>query len=266
MFKLSENLVQRFIAEKKSGWADTTKKSAVSKFRAIRNYVEQASSVPSLVKNLEQANYAPYSIKQYLILLGEYEQSMETTLEIKDYLRNTSYKFRNVYKEKTRRIQYSEYTQILDQAKTQPEVYNFLVLAGHAGLRRSEALEARWEDFDTTGRFLTVQGKGGKQRQVPFSRARLLTSPRQTSSGFIVGGSSYPLINDFLTSLPTHVTPHDFRAMFATEQLNKGLNIKEVAQIVGHSSISTTARYIRTDLEEISRKMGVTINKETDDE
>lgn len=46
------------------------------------------------------------------------------------------------------------------------------------------------------------------------------------------------------------VTPHCFRATFATEALNKGVPISTVAAILGHSKIETTAKYYVTVTEE----------------
>jgi integrase len=214
-----------------------------------------AKTPEELVAALEAQGYGQYTIKQYLILASEFEEAMEGTSTIRAYRTNSAYKFRHAYKDKTRCVKESEFTELLQKASNRPDIYNFLLLTGRAGLRRSEALAARHEDF-VDNKFLKVIGKGNKQRLIPFQRSQLLSSlpPTQAQTGVIV--SSFRAVNKFLKQ--ASVTPHDFRSMFITNQLNiSKLNVKEAALVAGHSSIITTSRYIRTDLEDIARKMGV---------
>jgi integrase len=43
------------------------------------------------------------------------------------------------------------------------------------------------------------------------------------------------------------VHPHAFRSTAATHMLRSGIDIKTVAEVLGHSSIATTYRYLATD-------------------
>lgn len=49
----------------------------------------------------------------------------------------------------------------------------------------------------------------------------------------------------------THLTPHDLRRTFATRRLKQGNNITVVKELMGHSSINTTAIYLRFADEEM---------------
>jgi site-specific recombinase XerC len=46
---------------------------------------------------------------------------------------------------------------------------------------------------------------------------------------------------------------HDIRAFYATSVVNTpGLNIKDAALVLGHNSVLTTQRYIRSDYTKVS--------------
>lgn len=57
--------------------------------------------------------------------------------------------------------------------------------------------------------------------------------------------------------LSTDCTRHSFRHRFITNAIKKGLNIKEVANLVGHRSITTTERYYHSCPSERARAYGV---------
>ena len=54
--------------------------------------------------------------------------------------------------------------------------------------------------------------------------------------------------------LGPEVTPHVIRHTVATRLLEAGLNIKDVQNILGHSEIQTTERYIHTSAQDAARK------------
>lgn len=145
---------------------------------------------------------------------------------------------------------------MLKLARNQEHVY-FIALCGLVGLRASEALDVRAEDFRIAERRLTVRGKGDKTRTVPVSEeAWLLLQPAHIRSFF----DDIPYVNlkdrqarQCVTSLGHRagigrpVASHDLRATFGTAVYNKTGNGRLVQELLGHANLSTTQIYIGVD-------------------
>lgn len=134
-----------------------------------------------------------------------------------------------------------------------------IALCGLTGLRISEALEAVTTHFDYRERTITVRGKGDVTRVVPVSdEAWEILFPRLTEL-FLAGGGKLLTICDrtarkAITTIAqrAHITrdvaSHDLRATFATMVYNDCKDIKVVAKLLGHASVTTTMLYIKTDM------------------
>lgn len=132
-----------------------------------------------------------------------------------------------------------------------------------AGLRISELVGLDVDDVDRTDRTVRVLGKGGRERIVPFgvpaadAVTAWLTRGRPS---FAVGGAAL-LLNrrgGRLTrqgmwaaiaghaeraGIAAHVTPHALRHSFATHLLDGGADVREVQELLGHASVTTTQVY-----------------------
>lgn len=228
------------------GWSDTTATTAYSKLVTI---IRTGLEPNRLFETFKAEGYGRYTIKNYLLLAQKYEEDTKGTHSIREWLKSNRLKFKNCYKDKTKRIAPDQWTSYLSKTITANE-RNFLILIGRAGLRKSEALAARWEDFD--GGFLCIsEGKGNKQRFVPLLINEL---EDRRDQGLII--SSRLKISKFLNRIGALAfTPHDFRSFAITQWVSAGLHTKEAALIAGHSNTKTTERYIRTDLNEIKEKL-----------
>lgn len=146
----------------------------------------------------------------------------------------------------------------------------FMLLYG-CGLRINEALSLNMADMPRDG-FLRVIGKGNKERQVPImnivehSIQNYLTTcpyPTDPSRAIFLGsrgkrlhqGVAQKAMRDLRVTLgiSQNATPHAFRHSFATHLLQNGANLREIQELLGHSSLSTTQRYTDVNAEEMMR-------------
>lgn len=128
-----------------------------------------------------------------------------------------------------------------------------ILLASEGGLRRSEI--ARADMRDRHGDWLTVTGKGGKQRFVPLTpamRAALdhleATLPRgwyfpSSHGGHVSGDTVYDTVRR-LVGINTHALRH--RAGTAVFH-GSGNNIRIAQEFLGHASPATTAIYVHVE-------------------
>lgn len=134
-----------------------------------------------------------------------------------------------------------------------------------SGLRISEACNLRIGDIDMDNMAITVEGKGGRQRLVPFGEKSLeilkkylvesrpeILKKRVCEFVFVSKKGSYinrksvwRLLNHYIkrTKIKKKVTPHTLRHSFATHLLENHADLKSVQELLGHIDISTTQIY-----------------------
>ena len=131
-----------------------------------------------------------------------------------------------------------------------------------AGLRISEALRLQPGHIDSQRMVIRIeQGKGQKDRYVMLS-ARLLETLRaywrhERPPGWLFPGKhpTRPLTKDTVgaacqkarlrSGILKPVTPHLLRHAFAVHLLEAGADIRTIQLLLGHRSLTTTARYLR---------------------
>ena len=144
----------------------------------------------------------------------------------------------------------------------------FTLLYG-AGLRIQEALNLHINDVQN-GEYLRVLGKGNKERQTPLIRPvqKILKTyldhhldrhdpkaplfPGQRSKYLNQGVAQRTMRNIRISlGLPETATPHALRHSFATHLLQNGANLREIQDLLGHASLSTTQRYTEVNAAEL---------------
>jgi integrase/recombinase XerD len=129
------------------------------------------------------------------------------------------------------------------------------------GCRITEALTLHVSDIDSDNLLVTLEGKGRKQRKVPFSfelRKALFRHTREfcpqphmlvlgTRDGCKLGRRvvlrDVKLLCKRLGFDPPARTLHAFRHTFAINYLRKGGSVFHLQKVLGHSSLEMTRRY-----------------------
>ena len=124
------------------------------------------------------------------------------------------------------------------------------------GARKRELLEAQWEHFDLERRSWRIpMSKSGKARYVPLSATVLevlAQLPRWPGCPYLVPNpkTRVPYVSVFSSwntarkhaGLP-EVRMHDLRHSMASNMVNSGRSIYEVAKVLGHTQLKTSQRY-----------------------
>lgn len=139
-----------------------------------------------------------------------------------------------------------------------------------SGLRLSELCGLRWHDLDPASGFVTVLGKGGKQRKVPVgSHARKALQAwreEQKPAGdapVFPGRGGGPISQravQIRMKLLAHkqgmfknVHPHMLRHSFASHILESSGDLRGVQELLGHADIATTQIYTHLDFQHLAK-------------
>ena len=151
-------------------------------------------------------------------------------------------------------------------AKRRGAKYHLVALLGvDGGLRNSEIIGLRWSDIDLRGGQITVQNRiwGGQEgppkhnkiREVPLTKRlmeALLAFPQTHRHVFTTYKGTFIKTNQTLmewfepiwaeAQIPRGI--HTLRHTFATDSADAGVPTKDLQDMLGHSSLVTTERYI----------------------
>ena len=138
------------------------------------------------------------------------------------------------------------------------------------GLRVSELTNLLISNIYLKDEYLSVTGKGNKQRLVPISPAaiREIHFWMQDRNGMVIkkGNEDFLFLNRRGTKLSRimvfniikeqaeiagiekNISPHTFRHSFATHLLEGGANLRAIQEMLGHESILTTEIYTHMDM------------------
>lgn len=149
-----------------------------------------------------------------------------------------------------------------------------LMLYG-CGLRLSELVSISLSDFDEPMLTLRITGKGSKQRELPvverlrheikqyiadfsdqkiciLKQNRLFLSKRgEPISRSDVQRSVARLLRE--CGVQGKVSPHVLRHTFATHLLNAGADMREIQELLGHSSLRATQVYTHNNIAQLQR-------------
>ena len=146
------------------------------------------------------------------------------------------------------------------------------------GCRISEALGVRVEDCDLDNLLITVTGKGGKQRRLPFSlelrralvrycanlhpQEFLFSTRRGHKLGRRVVLRDVKVLCRRLDFDPPARTLHSFRHTFAVNYSRRGGGVFHLQRVLGHASLEMTRRYanlMTEDLQAIHQRVSLLV-------
>ena len=160
----------------------------------------------------------------------------------------------------------------------QRRLHLLMLLLLDTGCRISEALSLRVSEIDMNNLLITLDGKGRKQRVVPFSfelkRALfrfirdcarkpdrlLLASRSETKLGRRVMLRDVKLLCGRLGFNPPGRTLHAFRHTFAVNYLRRGGSVFHLQKVLGHSTLEMTRRYanlVTADLQAVHERVSL---------
>ena len=144
-------------------------------------------------------------------------------------------------------------------------VRTILLLLPKTGMRIGEMCNLRTEeitDFQGVRGFL-FRGKGEKQRFIPLSASAApildayLADYHNGDAWLFPGYKGVPIRPDGVRKITRRLAkripeleglcPHRLRHTFATDAIRKGMDIKNLQVLLGHSAIETTSRYLHPD-------------------
>jgi integrase/recombinase XerC len=142
------------------------------------------------------------------------------------------------------------------------------------GMRASEMESLSVKHVDWSAGFITVLGKGKKERLVPFGvkagsalkkvleetryrRADKLGEPvfLNKSGHRLTVRSIHSIVKRWgrKSGLDRPVAPHKLRHTFATHLLDNGADLRMIQEMLGHSSLSTTQKYTHVGLKQLMK-------------
>lgn len=139
------------------------------------------------------------------------------------------------------------------------------------GCRASEVSHLRLRDVHLSEKYCKCEGKGSKQRMVPLGdsaievvqqylqqlRPKLAERRSEETDWLFLSRSGkrvrreaiWELVKKYalVAGIPVTISPHTMRHSFATHLLAGGADLRQVQEMLGHSSIATTQIYTHVD-------------------
>lgn len=149
------------------------------------------------------------------------------------------------------------------------------------GMRRSELINLKHQDVDFANSIVKVIGKRNKARLIPFPKqveqtlstyAKLQSRNQDSPPLFFLtnnGKKLYPkLVYDTVNRYLSYVTtvdkksPHILRHSYATHLLNKGADVNDIKELLGHANLSATQVYTHNSIEKLKSEYNQTHPRE----
>ena len=141
------------------------------------------------------------------------------------------------------------------------------------GIRLSELVGIRFSDLNLSEKMVKVNGKGNKERLVPFPfeisavlndyiELRNELFPESGNFLFLTGNGEpaynkliYRIVKSQLSLVTTieKKSPHILRHSYATHMLNHGADLNAIKELLGHANLAATQIYTHTTFEQLKK-------------
>lgn len=266
------------------GVADNTLKAYVNDVTKLSNYLSEHTHIKSPLRA------SPKDLENFLQSLGELEIAAATQARIissiKNFFQYLVYDASIAENPSTllecprlsRKLPEPLSTEEIDHLIAQIDIEKANGIRNRAmietmyscGLRVSELITLRISDLNLDEEYITVIGKGNKERIVPIGskaqqyineyrqtiRAATLPHRDHRDTLFLNNRGKglsrtmvFYIIKDLalLADIKKTISPHTFRHSFATHLVEGGANLRAVQEMLGHESITTTEIYTHID-------------------
>ncbi len=241
----------------------------------IENYTEE-QIYDHFAERLE--NGATYSaLNHYIKALNRWNKSIKRDLQF------------NLYKEEIKTMKVpttAEINRMFQECKGKnccpKRNKTIILLLAKTGMRNKELCNLKLSDIDWQRQEITIrQSKHNKTRIIPIEEKMLFGKTYPSLKNYIqywrINSCKHYIFTTAKGRMTTNylrqiikiigkktgmswIHPHSFRHYAATNMLRAGVNIRIVQEILGHSSIKTTGRYLHTieqDLQQAVRNPNI---------
>ena len=240
----------------------------------------QRSQITTYIRNLHEKHYSPTSVMRKIASLrGFYKW-----LCANDYCTTNptlTLEQPKVPKKLPKVMTVQEIEAILNQHLNKIEKVIIELLYG-CGLRVSELVNLKINDYDLNAKYIQCYGKGSKERIVPMGKKAvnaiknylperdfLIQKFRLNTKKLLIHEHGremtrqdvYNFIHSQGKTIHKTISPHTLRHSFATHLLENGADLRVVQELLGHSDVSTTQLYTHISKKRL-KEVYFTINKD----
>lgn len=236
--------------------------------------------ITTYIRNLHEKHYSPTSVMRKIASLRGFFKwlcannycTTDPTLTLEQP---------KVPKKLPKVMTLQEVEAILNQHLTKLEKV-ILELLYDCGLRVSELVNLKINDYDLNAKYIQCYGKGSKERIVPMGkkavtavknympeRDYLIQKYRLNTKRLLIHENGreltrqdvYNFIHAQGKKIHKTISPHTLRHSFATHLLENGADLRVVQELLGHSDVSTTQLYTHISKKRL-KEVYFSINKD----
>lgn len=222
----------------------------------------QRNHISNFIRDLHEKNYSPTSVMRKIASLRGFFKWLCTNNYIKSDPTLTLEQPK-VPKKLPKVMTVQEIETLLNQNLTKLERVIIELLYG-CGLRVSELVNLKINDYDLKAKYIQCFGKGSKERIVPLGskaidaikkylemRDYLIQKYKLETKKLLIQEHGreitrqdvYNFIHTLGKKIHKTISPHTLRHSFATHLLENGADLRVVQELLGHSDVSTTQLY-----------------------